>query len=670
MYVRQKPAVDDRYRLVDFLHKQMIKLELCQDENVIVSCEREAKFWVLRMASADLAEKIVYLNGIRLALTTVFIYRHSQYKGRPSKFSYNEFLYDRISKIKVILTQNPPICSYGTALMEFLNERMKKLELCKHNAICRVKGPRSRVPGQWTLDALTEDVADKLCYLNKINFKNSTIMLKRHHEYTGSPPKFTVFQNFMKDRYPKIQVILRQQPPTNDCVSLLAFINATMKQFGLCEENSVDCWEESGPGEWTLDAASEATAEKLCYLHLISLENSTIMLKRHYDYKGPAPKFSTYNDFVKDYSSKIKVILIQEPPISDGPSLQKILNATMKKFGLCEQDAVAHCEESGLGKWMLVAGSEVIAEKLCYLNHLSLHSWTITLERHSTYKGPAPKFCNFQSFSQHYDNNKTPKISHALNNKLVEDGLTRDAHTSSISDAVINQTSPTVHVSNNALNYRPTQPADDNADTNGPESQANIHLQEITRLKRELLTLTRELVSTKQQFGEVTEQYEELKATKEMEEGFIQASGTCKDAEAKLAMTVEELTAANQALALVAEKEKSNMQGELLGLSSQLVMTQQQLADVHKSWQEQQQQIIDLQAESGEAKAKLEGTERRYRDVTESLSIQTNELAKERRYKRELEETLNAERKEMEEEKKKWSNNQQVYVKPESAPDV
>jgi hypothetical protein len=57
--------------------------------------------------------------------------------------------------------------------------------------------------------------------------------------------------------------------------------------------------------------------------------------------------------------------------------------------------------------------------------------------------------------------------------------------------------------------------------------------------------------------------------------------------------------------------------------------------------------------ENTERTKRLEDTERRYRDVTESLSIQTTELAKERRDKRASDQVLAVERKLHKETKKK-----------------
>jgi uncharacterized membrane-anchored protein YhcB (DUF1043 family) len=76
-------------------------------------------------------------------------------------------------------------------------------------------------------------------------------------------------------------------------------------------------------------------------------------------------------------------------------------------------------------------------------------------------------------------------------------------------------------------------------------------------------------------------------------------------------------------------------------LSKQLVTTQHQLDAIHKSWQEQQQQLMDHQEEFTELKkARLEDTGRRFRDVTESMAVQTTKLAVERRAKRQLEVAL------------------------------
>jgi hypothetical protein len=54
---------------------------------------------------------------------------------------------------------------------------------------------------------------------------------------------------------------------------------------------------------------------------------------------------------------------------------------------------------------------------------------------------------------------------------------------------------------------------------------------------------------------------------------------------------------------------------------------------VHKSEQEQQQQLMDQREQFEELKARLEYTKWRFRDVAQSLAVQATELANERRSK-------------------------------------
>jgi hypothetical protein len=102
-------------------------------------------------------------------------------------------------------------------------------------------------------------------------------------------------------------------------------------------------------------------------------------------------------------------------------------------------------------------------------------------------------------------------------------------------------------------------------------------------------------------------------------------------------------------------------------LSKQLVTTHYQLDAVHKSWQEQQQQLTDHQEQFTELKARLEDTELRFQDVAESLEVQTTELAGERRAKRELEVALAEHRQMYKRAKRKPA---EACIKPEVKCDV
>jgi chromosome segregation ATPase len=91
-------------------------------------------------------------------------------------------------------------------------------------------------------------------------------------------------------------------------------------------------------------------------------------------------------------------------------------------------------------------------------------------------------------------------------------------------------------------------------------------------------------------------------------------------------------------------KDKAGLNVELRQVSDILATTEDQLKGMHNRWQEQQQQIMNQQNQLTELTKKLEDAERRFRDVTQCLTIQTTEVARERKEKRKLRELYHEER--------------------------
>jgi hypothetical protein len=104
---------------------------------------------------------------------------------------------------------------------------------------------------------------------------------------------------------------------------------------------------------------------------------------------------------------------------------------------------------------------------------------------------------------------------------------------------------------------------------------------------------------------------------------------------------------AQQTAATSAIQEMKLANSEAAAATAKLATIEGQLHAVHKDWQEQFNQIeemkLQLQAQQAEIEFERsirEDTERRYRDVTGSLTLQTTELAKERRVRQSLEQYL------------------------------
>jgi hypothetical protein len=383
----------------------------------------------------------------------------------------------------------------------------------------------------------------------------------------------------------------------------------------------------------------------------------------------PKPRFASwkvYQDHKPTQTKKMvskrhtaQVYLQQVPPIYGGERLIAFLNKNMEKHGLCEGIAVKSCNRAPTGNWWVVEPvTESVAEKLLYLNKIRCGESCIQLWHSKSYKGRLPRFLTFLEFLKH----KKSLPNDAYNSSLRVSGDQREYDKDSAPSGSKEQGPRKTFVKAGERVGALTK------------EQADLVLAEAARLKLEFTNLAREHMNLKQEFVRTKEENEVLRVNKEMEEGFKQASGAHdqpiefidEPEEAKVELKVE--LAEAQKAAEVAKQHNADLHAELQSVTSQLTTTQEQLAAVHQSWQDQQQQLTDQQSQLGELTEALEDTETRFRNVTESLAVQTTELANERQEKRKLSQVLDEERKLHKGTKRKLQAFQSI--KGESACDV
>jgi hypothetical protein len=333
------------------------------------------------------------------------------------------------------------------------------------------------------------------------------------------------------------------------------------------------------------------------------------------------------------------------------------INKTLKDIGLSDDEhgGVLFCYTTPTphATWALEASTAEMAEKLMHLNGMQISGTRLELARHFRYTGPPPKYSCFEQFQE--------AVSLAHNKATAQQGTNRDETLNGSrkrSDSQTDRTNEETSENFGTTNELKREEAKSENKTKGSlskqeevaqaldlyvQKQELMLLQEVAtwkkennRLKKEFSKLARKYVSLKKHCGQVMEENEQLfKGNQEMEEGFQETSGTADqpiylDDEPKVHI---ELVKAKQAIETAAN-ENAELQAELLRVSGQLVTTQQEFADVQKNWHEQQQ-MMEQQKQIVKLNTKLEDTDRRFRDVAESLVVQTSESANERKQQRE-----------------------------------
>jgi hypothetical protein len=383
-------------------------------------------------------------------------------------------------------------------------------------------------------------------------------------------------------------------------------------------------------------------AEKLMYLNGMQVSGTRLELARHFWYTGPPPKYSCFEHFQEAVSLTHNKATAQQ-----GTNRDETPNDSRKRF-----DSKIYSRKASSSSPKASETQEPI-QSVDTTDRLQQTSVLKAEEHHST------------------TNEETSE------NFVTTKELKREAKSENNTKGSLSKQKEAAQ----ALGLY-------------VQKQELVHLQEVAtwnkennRLKKEFSKLARNYVSLKKQFGQVMEENEQLKSNQEMEEGFQETSGAadqpiCLDDEPKVDI---ELGKAKQAIETAAN-DKAVLQAKLLRVSGQLVTTQQEFADVQKNWQEQQQMIETAANDKAELRAKLlrvsgelvttqqefadvqkkwqeqqpmmeqqkqivklntklEDTERRFRDVAESLAVQTSELANERKQRRELGCLLQSQRK-------------------------
>jgi hypothetical protein len=171
--------------------------------------------WCLEAANQDLAEKIVYLNGMVVNKTDLKLRRHQDYRDRDPKpalvGSWDESLKKQISREKMTTAASAtdvterlkhPCCVFlkhyipnhdvpTTQLVNFLHGIMKAEGLLvaddQNNALlfCNQCGGSSSQC--WLLMTNSEDQAEKLLYLNGIQFHDGSKLLLSCNENFPKP---------------------------------------------------------------------------------------------------------------------------------------------------------------------------------------------------------------------------------------------------------------------------------------------------------------------------------------------------------------------------------------------------------------------------------------------------------------------------------------------------
>jgi hypothetical protein len=205
-----------------------------------------------------------------------------------------------------------------TQMIGYLNDAMKIEGLADEDVIvtCQQWGSGSC----HRLECVTEDMADKILYLNGMQLPGTDTYLrllrksghqKQPRHASWSEQHLPHKNNWRLDSYKiDVQVFLHEDSiPASTADHCKEILNKRMQEVQLCEGDAVvSCYKvpttSTGLKCWVLETATADLAERLVYLNRMPMNQSKIILRRHKDYKGPLPKFLTYQAFMEHYRAE------------------------------------------------------------------------------------------------------------------------------------------------------------------------------------------------------------------------------------------------------------------------------------------------------------------------------------------------------------------------------
>lgn len=159
-----------------------------------------------------------------------------------------------------------------------------------------------------------EEVAEKVCYLNKMNYRDNLlrISLGRGNTWSSRPPRFLSWNEYYLTRYgvndPIVAVqIFAHCEQRVEGPSLVAYLNQKLAEYELCHHDAIKGFREIASRSFILQMQSPQVADRICYLNNISVGSTVVHLQRPQDWSGPQAKYSGLLEFLRARSEEKRI---------------------------------------------------------------------------------------------------------------------------------------------------------------------------------------------------------------------------------------------------------------------------------------------------------------------------------------------------------------------------
>ena len=309
--------------------------------------DKQMGCWTLQLANRRVAETIVYLNGMPWCdYGTIRI----KISGKRRFTSWIEFKTGGNVDLATVFLYNPPTKD-KKEVNAFINDSMSHFGLSQGTIAVlrclRIEKGAAAKKNVWILETSSPEMAEKLMYLDGMPWgdKAAVTKLRRHYLYHGPEPKYRSFKIFLQHLISKgyqhqqqerqsnqyaadspdvsssichstphaitsLQIFLKKVPASVTEEEIKSYLNQQMKHYNLSTGTTaiVACRQAPHSSRsWVLEMLNPEMAGRILYLNGMPWKEDgsyCAQLNRHSKYTGPAPKYTNFGDFIKNFETK------------------------------------------------------------------------------------------------------------------------------------------------------------------------------------------------------------------------------------------------------------------------------------------------------------------------------------------------------------------------------
>lgn len=196
-------------------------------------------------------------------------------------------------------------------VVDFINRTMRKEWNSSIGRAGAIVDHRTNHGNGWILEAASTDLANKVCNLHGIYYKDQPLKIQKSGVL--SSPSNWCWNDYYHRRHGKndhfvdhhiVATILKNSGGGSkiDGSQLQATLNAKMEECKLASTNPIIKYiktnSEDGNDTFLLCMRTERYANRLTYLNRITIDGHLVALKRLPEWKGEKPRFVDYDDFL------------------------------------------------------------------------------------------------------------------------------------------------------------------------------------------------------------------------------------------------------------------------------------------------------------------------------------------------------------------------------------